>query len=243
MRYRQVLYSNYHSTQSGRASNVDAAALFDREKRQFLREILPLLDNTNSQAAIFDMGCGSGSLLKALQESGFQNATGMDISPEQVAIAKQMGVENVVEGDALLHVAHSENSFDLLLGMDIIEHFTKDELVDLLQNIRKSLKPGGKAIFRTPNLDAFISSAFANGDFTHENYMNASSAQQVCLACGFKNVKVLPGVMKIENPVKEILRKFAATVVNFRFKLYLFATARSSKNVLWSPNMVIIAQN
>jgi SAM-dependent methyltransferase len=242
MRYRQVLYANYHSTQSGRASGTDAKSLFDRETRQFAREILPLLSQQPKDAVIFDMGCGSGSLLKALQNQGFTQAQGMDISPEQVNVAAQMGVANVAQGDALAYVAASEGKFDILLGMDIIEHFTKDELVDLLQNIQKSLTPGGIAIFRTPNLDAFISSAFAHGDFTHENYMNASSAQQVCLACGFDQVSVLPGLMFIENPIKEWLRKCASMLVKLRFKLYLFATARSSKQVLWSPNMIVVAK-
>lgn len=237
-----MLYGNYHSTQSGRAGGTDASTLFEREKRQFIREIIPLLP-PNKNVVIFDMGCGSGSLLKALQENGFTEAHGMDISPEQVQIAGKMGVSNVKEGDALSYVANNTAAFDVLLGMDIIEHFTKNELVELLQNIKKSLKPGGIAIFRTPNLDAFLSSVFANGDFTHENYMNASSAQQVCLACGFNNVTVLPGVMHIENPVKEMMRKCAAMLLKLRFKMYLFATARSSKNVLWSPNMIIIARN
>jgi len=242
MRYRQVLYSNYHSTQSGRASGTDTRQLFEREKKQFALEIIPLLNGLSKGASIFDMGCGSGSMLKALQEKGFSNASGMDISPEQVKIASEMGVLNVTEGDALQFIKNQEKQFDLVLGMDIIEHFTKDELVDLLQQIRSTLKPGGMAIFRTPNMDAFLSSVFANGDFTHENYMNASSAQQVCLACGFTQVNVLPGLMRIENPVKELLRKIFVNIVKLRFKLYLFATARSSKNVLWSPNMLVVAR-
>ncbi|MBS3913769.1 MAG: class I SAM-dependent methyltransferase [Bacteroidetes bacterium] len=242
MRYREVLYSNYHTTQSGRASNTDKTTLFQREKRQFAREILPRIQGKSKDAVIFDMGCGSGSLLKALQDNGYSNAHGMDISPEQVALASNMGVSNVQEGDALEYVKSQKNAFDILFGMDIIEHFTKDELVDLLQHIQQSLKPGGMAIFRTPNMDAFLSSVFANGDFTHENYMNASSAQQVCLACGFREVKVYPGLMYIENPIKEMLRKCASLIVKLRLRLYLFATARSSKNVLWSPNMIIVAK-
>ena len=50
--------------------------------------------------------------------------------------------------------------------MDIIEHFTKNELVELLSLIKNKLNPGGKAIFRTPNLDAPLTTVFANGDFT-----------------------------------------------------------------------------
>ncbi len=122
LNYRSTLYANYHTTQSGRASLTDARSLFEREKRQFAREILPLL-NVPKDAAVFDMGCGSGSLLKALQEAGFTHAAGMDISAEQVQMAAYMGVANVVLGDALQHVKDSVNAYDVILGADIIEHF------------------------------------------------------------------------------------------------------------------------
>jgi len=240
LNYRRTLYANYHSTQSGRASNTDAISLFQREKRQFEREILPCL-NVAKDSAIFDMGCGSGSLLKALQDAGFSQAVGVDISEEQVQMAAQMGVTNVSYGDALQHVKTASNAYNVILGADIIEHFTKDELTELLQGIHQALKPGGIAIFRTPNLDAPMSSVFANGDFTHENYLNASSAQQVMLACGFQKVQVNPSVMFIENPLKEILRKIFWGLLKLRLKFQLFATARSSKNVIFTPNLIIIA--
>ena len=242
MNYRKILYTNYHTTQSGRASGTDARNLFEREKRQFAREILPRLWH-GKDARIFDLGCGSGSLLKALQEAGYSQAFGMDISEEQVQVAQRMGVSNVELGDGLDFLRRQQQQFDVVTGMDIIEHFTKDELVDLLQAVRHSLKPGGMAIFRTPNMDALLSSVFASGDFTHENYLNASSARQVCLACGFSQVSVQPSVMLIENPVKEIIRKALWKIWNLRLKLALFATARSSRGVLFTPNMIIIAEN
>lgn len=243
MQYREQLYGNYHSTQSGRASGIDALSLFEREMRQFNNEILPIVEQSVSkEAQIFDMGCGSGSLLKVLQNKGYKNCTGMDISPEQVKQATDFGVSNVVLGNAINHVKSEQGACDLLLGMDIIEHFTKDELVELLLHIRKFLKPGGKAIFRTPNLDAPMATAFANGDFTHENYLNASSAEQVMLACGFSEVNVLPSYMNTYSPIKEILRKFFWAIVKLRCKVALFATARSSKNILLTPNMLILVR-
>lgn len=240
--YRKILYTNYHTTQSGRASGTDAATLFNREKAQFAREIVPCIP-TDNQARIFDFGCGSGSLLSALKDAGYQQISGMDISEEQVMVAHKLGVKEVELGDALAYIRHTEQAFDVVTGMDIIEHFTKDELVDLLQAVRRSLRPGGVAIFRTPNLDALMSSVFANGDFTHENYMNGSSARQVCMACGFSQVQVFPSLMRIDNPVKELIRKALWKVWNLRIRLLLFATARSSRGVLFSPNMIIVARN
>ena len=238
--YRKVLYANYHTTQSGRASLTSAEALFEREKRQFEREILPLLHSASKTSRIFDMGCGSGSLLKGLKDAGYTNVIGMDLSEEQVTMAHEFGVSEVVLGDAMQFFRSSEEQFDVITGMDIIEHFTKDELVELLQLIQSKLKKGGMAIFRTPNMDAPIATAFAIGDFTHENYLNASSAEQVMLSCGFSNVSVVPSFMRVNGFLKEGLRGILYRLLNFRLKLQLFATARSTQKVLFTPNLLIV---
>lgn len=49
--YRKVLYANYHTTQSGRASLTSAETLFLREKRQFESEILPYYSLHQQQPA------------------------------------------------------------------------------------------------------------------------------------------------------------------------------------------------
>lgn len=238
--YREVLYSNYHTNQSGRASLTDARSLFEREKKQFQREILPKLTGVAKSARIFDMGCGSGSLLSALKEHGFTHLSGMDLSDEQVQMAHDMGVLEVEKGDAMQFLRNDTTGFDVITGMDIIEHFTKDELVELLQLIQSKLKSGGLAIFRTPNMDAPVASAFALGDFTHESYLNASSAQQVMLSCGFQQVKVLGSTMRVKGLFKEIVRRVVFDFTSIFWKLQLFATARSTRNILFTPNLIIV---
>ena len=242
MKYRETLYSNYHTTQSGRAALTDAKSLFEREKWRFTKEILPLIEIPKT-GNILDIGCGSGSFLKALSENGFESIKGIDLSEEQVNLAHKFGVESVQQGDIITFLNNTTEKFDLISGLDIIEHFTKDELVDLLKLIREKLNKDGLAIFRTPNLDAPIATVYANGDFTHENYMNASSAQQVLMACGFKEVKVFESNMEIPRFSKELMRKCVMVLMRLRFKLTLFATGRSTRNVLLSPNMVIFAKN
>ncbi len=242
MKYRKTLYENYHTTQSGRASLTDAKSLFLREKVRFSKEILPELPKDKS-ANIFDFGCGSGSMLSVCQDNGYEQSTGMDLSQEQVDMAKDFGVKGVEHGDALVYLKETTDKYDVILGMDIIEHFTKDELVELLIALRRCLTPNGRLIIRTPNLDAPFATVFANGDFTHENYMNVSSAQQVMMACGFQKVSVNASDMSIDNPIKELVRRFAFWELKILYKWQLFATGRSTRDVLFSPNMIIIAQN
>jgi len=240
-KYRETLYSNYHSTQSGRASLTDVKTLFEREKWRFEREILPHFSRVEKDSNIYDMGCGSGSLIDLLKEKGYTNLKGLDLSQEQVKVAHQMGVNEVQEGDAIEYLKSFSGKFDVIVGTDIIEHFTKDELVELLKLIKDKLSPGGKAIFRTPNLDSLFSSVFANGDFTHENYLNASSAQQVMLAVGFQSATVHSSDVSVQNPLKELLRKAVYLHYQVWFKLMLFATGRSTRNIVLSPNMIITA--
>lgn len=240
--YRDVLYANYHTNQSGRASLTDAQSLFKREKKQFEREILSQLRPVSKDARIFDLGCGSGSLIAALKEAGYHQVSGMDLSEEQVKMAHGMGVSEVMLGDAMQYLRDTPEGFDVITGMDIIEHFTKDELVELLQLIQRKLKAGGMAIFRTPNMDAPIASAFALGDFTHENYLNASSAEQVMLSCGFQDVAVLPSTMRVQGIFKEIVRRITYDWMELILKLQLFATARSTRKVLFTPNLIIVGR-
>lgn len=240
--YRDVLYANYHTNQSGRASLTDAQSLFKREKKQFEREILSKLRPVSKDARIFDLGCGSGSLIAALKEAGYHQVSGMDLSEEQVKMAHGMGVSEVMLGDAMQYLRDTPEGFDVITGMDIIEHFTKDELVELLQLIQRKLKAGGMAIFRTPNMDAPIASAFALGDFTHENYLNASSAEQVMLSCGFQDVAVLPSTMRVQGIFKEIVRRITYDWMELILKLQLFATARSTRKVLFTPNLIIVGR-
>jgi SAM-dependent methyltransferase len=215
---------------------------FNIEKNQFKHEILPLLKGVDKNAIICDVGCGSGSMLSVLADAGYINAFGVDVSPEQVELAKDMGVSNVHCQDFFEYIKENEVQCDVVLGMDIIEHFTKTELVGFLKKMRESLKPKGRVLFRTPNLDAPMATVFAHGDFTHENYINQSSAEQVMLSCGFTKVRVLPSLMRTGNPLKEFFRKMVYAVMRFRLKLLLFATARSTKGVLFSPNLVIEAR-
>jgi 2-polyprenyl-3-methyl-5-hydroxy-6-metoxy-1,4-benzoquinol methylase len=241
LKYRDIFYRQYYSSQLGRDESNYKQKLRE-EGSQFRREIGPLLP-MDRNISVLDIGCGIGSLVHVMISSGFKNIAGVDISDEMVKVAHSLGIAQVEQGDIIQYMDQHKQSYDLILGMDIIEHFTKDELVALLFTVRASLKPGGFAIFRTPNADAPFASIFANGDFTHENFMNASSAKQVCMNCGFSQVEVLPSLIRIQNPFKEMFRKIIWTIVKFRLRLELFASGRSTKDVILTPNMIIRTKN
>jgi 2-polyprenyl-3-methyl-5-hydroxy-6-metoxy-1,4-benzoquinol methylase len=236
--YRSVLYKDYYQNQSGRAFQLQIEDKMENDANLFSAEILPFLPKDKS-IKILDIGCGFGSLVKLLKDSGYTNILGIDLSESQVAIAHQFGLSEVQVNDINDFLSSKENTFDVITGIDIIEHFSKDELIDLLNIIKKSLKLNGIAIFRTPNNDAPFATIYSRGDFTHENYLNGSSAEQLMLSMGFKEIEVNESHIVVVGFLKEILRKILWSIYTFKVKLILFASGRGSKNVLLSPNMII----
>ena len=236
--YRSVLYKDYYQNQSGRAFQLQIEEKMKNDANLFSAEILPLLPKDKS-IKILDIGCGFGSLIKLLKDSGYTNLTGIDLSESQVAIAHQFGLSEVQVNDINNFLSTKENTYDVITGVDIIEHFSKDELIDLLEIIKKSLRPSGIAIFRTPNNDAPFATIYSRGDFTHENYLNGSSAEQLMLSMGFCEIVVKESHIVVLGFLKEILRNILWKIYTFKVKLILFSSGRGTKNVLLSPNMII----
>jgi 2-polyprenyl-3-methyl-5-hydroxy-6-metoxy-1,4-benzoquinol methylase len=238
--YRDQLYTNYTSTQENR-SGENESQLFAQQVFYFTKELVPLLPK-NKQATILDIGCGNGAMLKAVANSGYAHAQGIDLSPEQIKTAHAMGLTNVscIGVDDFLN-AHN-GGFDLIMAIDVIEHFTKSELVEYLNKIKKALNSGGMVLFRTPNMDAPLTSVYSYGDFTHECLLNKSSAEQVMASAGFIQIEVLPSMILAQGFIKETLRKITWSCVQFWLKVMLFASGRTWNGVVFTPNLVIKAK-
>src|SRR5665213_211174 len=169
--FRDKLYEQYFNSQSGRRLNKSLEEKIKEDQVQLRHELLPLVPKTRD-ARILDIGCGYGDWLLLLKENRYIETQGIDISPEQVETAHSLGVQNVQVADVFDFLKNNPAKFDCITGIDIIEHFGKDELVKLLELIQKSLKPNGSAIFRTPNMDGLLASVYAYGDFTHSCLLN-----------------------------------------------------------------------
>lgn len=235
--YRKILYERYHSTQENR-DGADNTGLFKQQIFYYSKELLPFV-TVNKQARILDIGCGNGAMLAALQQSGFSNMQGIDVSPEQVSEAKAMGINQVEVADASTFLKEHKDTFDAILAIDVIEHFTKDELLDFLQIAASSLKQNGMLLFRTPNMDAPLTSVYSYGDFTHECLLNKSSALQVMASAGFQKAEVFPSLIFAKGLVKEIVRKWLWSCLKFQMKMMLYATGRTWNNVVFTPNLII----
>lgn len=165
MNYRERVYAQYATTfkDSDLVFDPAAARRWGGPYRSYFRDWWPL----RKDAAIVDVACGNGMLLSLLNDLGYSQITGVDRSAEQVVLARQV-TPNVVEGDAVAFLRAHPGTFDTVFGLDIIEHFDKEEALAFLDAAVAALRPEGRLILQTPNADSPMFNAVRYGDFTHE---------------------------------------------------------------------------
>src|SRR5207249_2866244 len=123
----------------------------------------------NKDAAILDLGCGFGALIHFASQLEYRNIRGIDTAPQQVEIAQRLGITDVEQGDLWTALeAQAEASLDVVVTFDVIEHFTRDELLCFVDAVARALKSGGRWIIHVPNGESPFSGRIRYGDLTHE---------------------------------------------------------------------------
>jgi SAM-dependent methyltransferase len=96
-------------------------------------------------ARILDAGCGSGRNMVDLARAGA--VTGVELSPTSVALARDRHVGDVVEG-SVLEMPFADDSFDLAVSLDVIEHLQDD--LGAMRELRRTVAPGGALLVTVP---------------------------------------------------------------------------------------------
>jgi SAM-dependent methyltransferase len=180
--FRHGLDARYVSTFKGSTHRSGAEGAFGWWDHKFL----PLLEGVERSAPILDLGCGSGGLLAYLERRGFSHAVGIDISAEQVAIARERRVQAEV-GDLFEFLERPQHAdhFAAILAVDILEHLSRDELVALAPLLHTAVRSHGRLLIQTANGAGFLPGQVIYGDLTHLTIFTPQSVGQLLRAAGF----------------------------------------------------------
>jgi SAM-dependent methyltransferase len=183
--YRKRIYSNYTR---GALAPTDSPAVLER-RRPYLQRLIRQHFPTDRSAAILEVGCGSGALVYFSRRAGYLNMEGVDLAPDQIALAKRLGVSGVRLGDAIETLKDTTTaSLDVVVAFDLIEHLTDDFLLRFIDEVSRVLKPGGRLIIHTPNGESPFCSRMRYWDLTHVRAFTRNSIRQLLLSSGFREV-------------------------------------------------------
>jgi SAM-dependent methyltransferase len=136
-----------------------------------------------------DLGCGTGEFLHYLRGCGFTDLGGVDLSAEQIAVARDLGFSGCrVEGALPFLRAQPDASIGLISAMNFFEHLRKEEVLDVLAEIARVLQPGGLLLALTPNGLSPFGGATRYWDFSHELAYTPASWRQLARLFGFARV-------------------------------------------------------
>lgn len=93
---------------------------------------------------VLDVGCGTGLMLKT---AASWQPIGMDFSHLALAFCKSRGAGNVVQAD-VIRLPFADESLDLILALDMMEHVDRDDL--LIREFNRVLRPGGCLMATVP---------------------------------------------------------------------------------------------
>jgi len=153
------------------------------------REYLPYI---KEQAPVIDLGCGRGEWLELLHVNGIE-ARGVDTNSIQVEQCRARGFD-ATEQDLLVYLqSKPDESAGAITGFHIIEHLPFRALIDLLNEVMRVLRPGGIAIFETPNPENIVvGSNYFYLDPTHRHPLPTELMEFLFKNHGFEEVKLLP---------------------------------------------------
>ena len=163
--------------------------------------VFELLVNCKN-SRFLELGCGNGNVIREI-EKRLPEATivGSELHEEGLLNARGRVACELVQAD--IYSLPNWAKFDLIGIFDVLEHLPDD--VKALQEIRQSLKPGGKLIITVPASMKLWS--YFDEVAGHFKRYSCDTLEEALLKSGFKIVKNEPFMMPL-FPVMWLSRKF-----------------------------------
>ena len=99
---------------------------------------------------VLDAGCGSGALLPWLRErAGAHRVTAIDFAPAALEFLRRQRLDVDLLRASVTDLPFPDGHFDLIVSMDVLQHLTSDQEKAAAAEMRRVLRPGGRALVRT----------------------------------------------------------------------------------------------
>ena len=104
-------------------------------------------NNVNYNAKILDYGCGTGNLVRILNEMGYSNVIGVDIDVDTISMGRSINkIKNIYTLDEF-NLCNS--NFDFIVSNHVIEHV--EDVYYFLMTLSDLVKVNGVLLIVTPN--------------------------------------------------------------------------------------------
>lgn len=237
--YREYVYGNYSESLTNNLLTGNLAKERNMIYAYFRKNYLPFFP-ADKNCKVLDLGCGFGNYVYAAKRCGYRNVTGIDASESVVAVCRNIGLKCLC-ADAVDFLKKHAGQYDVILFNDVIEHFKKEELFEILSFIRQALKREGKVIIKTMNLSNPVTGAASMYlDLTHETGFTEISMRQVLLAAGFQDIEIIGADIYIGPKPFIYALKIPAKMINAFWRVLNCLYGRTTVKI-FEKNLIAVA--
>lgn len=238
--YRTRIYSHYVQAREHVLAPPSLEGL--KPRAAFLNRLINRHFPADRNSRVLDLGCGHGALIHFARLAGYTSIKGVDYSPQQVAEAKRLGIDGVEKGDLMETLKiYADQSADVIVAFDIIEHFNREELLEFVDQVHRVLGPAGRWIIHTPNGESPFSGRMRYWDLTHELAFTRTSIAQLLLSSGFPPVKCFEDE-PVPHGAKSAVRWVLWKMIRSMLRAYIVVeTGDASKEPIFSQNFLTVA--
>lgn len=182
-------YEDKETASGGGLNSIDKARL------SLAAEIISE-NQENKGASILDIGCANGGLLQCLDEKGYKNLTGIDITRICVENVKKLGYKAYFGGVFNLEEL-SDKKYDVVILSHVLEHLF--DLQQTAKNLKNLLNPNGIIYIEVPDASQYANHfvvPFYYFDCEHINHFDINSLNNLfvdgsleCIAYNAREVK------------------------------------------------------
>lgn len=180
-------YSSYASYKSYSTPQVGA-----KQIRRF-DDLVWLPGNCDPTMRFLEIGCGTGAFLAYLAAKGCSKFLGIDHDPALESVLPETARGHFSCCDVWKTLESStECDIDRIVALDVLEHFSPDDALNLLRLANNRLAPEGRIVMKIPNAACPWGLQYQFGDLTHRTAFTPLSIRQLADAAGMDVRAVLP---------------------------------------------------
>lgn len=190
-------------------------------------------------SSVLELGFGNGEFASWCRGVGAKYV-GIEAIPELVARARRSGLEAHHTAEPWNSFAPDE-TFDLVIALDVFEHLGLDELLETFHKIRKAMAASGRFVARVPSGDSPFSRAIQHGDMTHRLAIGSSMVRQLAAREGFLVERIAEPAFPLRGLgfLKWIKRTLVTILRRVTYPILAHAFMGGGKVIL-TPNLVFV---
>lgn len=153
----------------------DDLFVYDDRQRHYFENEFKGIDLAGKR--VLEIGFGSGSFLRWAADRQAK-VVGCELI-EPICVAGRERGYDTRYGDIHATLDPSQESFDLVVAFDVLEHIPPTELIDFLKFIRSVMSHGALLLVRVPNGQSPFGLINQYGDMTHINVLSKGRFEQL----------------------------------------------------------------